>query len=76
MTQFLWKSFQLSIFIGVVFSNIYFEWGADGYAASFLGLIAAAIASGIVVEIIDKSVAADQWLKHRWNSHVRRLPGQ
>lgn len=73
MKQFLWKAFQLSIFLGVVFSNIYFQWGADGYAASFLGLVAAAISTGIVIEILDKSVAANQWFKHRRDSHIRRL---
>ena len=76
MRQFLWKAFQLTIFLSVVFSNIYFQWGADGYAASFLGLVAAAIATGIVIEISDRLLNAKHRLQGRRNGHIRRLTRQ
>lgn len=76
MKQFLWKAFQLSIFLGVVFSNIYFEWGADGYAAAFLGAVAAAIATGVVIEIIDRSLSVKHRFKGRRDRHIWPLTRQ
>ena len=73
MTQFLWKTFQIAVFLSVLFANIYFEWGAGGYAASFLGCVAAAIMTGIAVEIIDKSRAAFRAIDRHRRGDTPRL---
>lgn len=32
-----WRLFQLAIFVGFLFANIYFEWGIEGIAAPVMG---------------------------------------
>lgn len=76
MAQFLWKTLQIGVFLSVLFANIYFEWGAGGYAASFLGCVAAAIATGLAVEIIDRSRATFRAINRHRGGNPPRLTGQ
>ena len=46
-----WKIFQGTIIIAVIFSNIHFRWTDNQYAAFALGLGAAYISTGIVIQL-------------------------
>ena len=48
----MWKLFQLSIVIAVVFSNIRYEWTPNQTAAGVAAIMAAAVATAIVGELI------------------------
>lgn len=47
----MWKLFQLSVFVGVLFANVYWEWTPNGYLASLLGIGAAWLATVLVTRL-------------------------
>lgn len=55
------KIVQLGIVMSVVFADIYFEWGAPGYAAPAMGVFLAYVLTVLPLVVID-------WAKGR---HVR-----
>lgn len=51
----MWKIIQLSTFIAVVYSSIYYGWGADvsGLAVAVVGAFAAFLVTAIPLAIFD-----------------------
>jgi uncharacterized membrane protein len=56
----MWKLFQLSVFVGVLFANVYFEWTPNGYLASLLGIGAAYLATVILTR---SGLVLKAWLR-------------
>lgn len=46
----MWKLFQISVFLTVMFTGIYFEWTPNGYVLSLLSIGAAFFATMILSE--------------------------
>jgi hypothetical protein len=46
----MWKLFQISVFLTVMFTGIYFEWTPNGYVLSLLSIGAAFFATLILSE--------------------------
>lgn len=44
----VWRVFQVAIFLGFSLANIYFEWGIDGLTAGVMGAMGAWYATRIV----------------------------
>lgn len=44
----MWKLFQLAVFVGVLFANVYWEWTPNGYLASLLAFAAAYMATALL----------------------------
>jgi hypothetical protein len=61
----LWKLFQLSIFIAVLFSNVHYQWTPNGYLASIYAGFAALAATVLV-----------NWLIAGWKLALGLVLGQ
>lgn len=51
--MFLWRLFQILIFTGVLFANVYWQWTPNGYVASLLGILASYFATVALSKFID-----------------------
>lgn len=47
-----WKIFQLTIFVGVLFSNVPLQWTDNGMAAGLIAICAASFATFVVSSLI------------------------
>lgn len=48
-----WHLLQMAILIGVLFSNIHWQWTPNNYLASALGIAAAWLVTVVVVKLAD-----------------------
>lgn len=53
----MWKLFQISVFLTVMFTGIYYEWTPNGYVLSVLAFLAALLATVLLSWTLDKSRA-------------------
>lgn len=53
MRQLLLKAVQISVFLFVLFGNIYFEWQLPGQVAALFSLLAAIFSTAIIIAIGD-----------------------
>ena len=55
-----WKVLQAAIFVAFLFSNVYFDWGIEGIAASVMGGMLAYYVTRIILALLDSRQARDQ----------------
>ncbi len=50
----MWKLFQISVFLGVTFAGIHYEWTPSGYALGFVAWITTVLSTFLVGSLLLK----------------------
>ncbi len=70
MRQLLLKAVQISVFLFVLFGNIYFEWQLTGQLSALFALLAAIFSTAILIAIGDV-IAWAKAFDRRWRPILR-----
>lgn len=63
--------YQITIFISIVFADIYWEWDSEGMAIYAVAAIAAYLLTVIPIKIYDWSIRFRRWLRDRSRARSR-----
>lgn len=74
----MWKVFQLLIFVGFLFANVYWQWTPNGYLASLIAVSLAFATTWAITQAVDllrrrkrRLFSAHQGGNYRRNPWVR-----